>query len=684
MLQTASKLHIPTIQNNYVHSSTFGKGSHSEKVFIFSRLRCFLVILNLTPWVSEKYVKVPTILNNPTPYFQKLTTTFLLIAFDHRNAQSRGRGLPSFLGSHQEQNRTQIISGVPAFALHPIRKKVTWENVLRVAYTLTAGIATISPAWALKVNEFSLASTECAHGEHMCFRSIRTTLAHAATQKNPRALGSAIRSFHYIWRNRNHSPVSTYFWIFSAHDSQFELPVYHDESALASGTVLVSKEFVTLRGLRSSNVHSLNTGLLDLYKPMTKISFELVQRVNGSFVVTTDTDVLYKIFTTIVDDTEFVDMNEAKIERVTGRNPQEYNFLYCVPSTEIYVSSSTAFFLPFDLTTWLLIVTSGIAFAGSLRLINKFKLLDGLLAALAAFLYQSMGSNICRRHVTAVLWSLCCVILSSLYLCCIEALFIVFIGKTIPSLKEMVDQGYVVSLPDDLDSETMKYMTAAYCEHMMNCNKLFGNHNVTTLFRDVPMESFLSPDFHNYLTDPGVGPVMYMNEHPKIRAMVTWLNSHFNPLGITCLEGKEHTNFPASRRVWGIEGLSYVVLMDGVSTFHECGLLGMLMQMQTELLEAFYGSKLKEAYDQRGNANDSEAKPLRKVVKSAAGFSLENPQGNIVFKLWALALALSVMMLTVEALHDRFRKYVRHLRAKRRWQQVKDIYGRLKRENYRC
>ena len=439
-----------------------------------------------------------------------------------------------------------------------------------------------------------------------------------------------------------------------------------------------------MRGLRSSNVHPVNTALLDLYKPMTKISVELVQRINGTFVVTVDPNVTAKIVMFIVDNMEFVDMNEedGRVDRATDMNQdQEYNFLYCVPSTDIYVSSSTAFFLPFDLATWLLTVTSGVAVAASLMLINEVGLQDSLLAALAAFLYQSMGSNICRKHVTPLLWSLSCVILSSLYVCGIEALFIVFTGKGIGTLKEMLDHGYVISLLDDHDSQTLKYMTE-YCGEVINCDNLFGNRNVTTIFTDVKMQSFLNPDFHNYLTDPGVGPVMYMNERLKIKAMVAWLNSHIKPLGTTCFEGKEHTNFPASRRIWGTDGLSYVVLMDALVRIHECGILGMLMQMQTMLLETFYGSQLKEAYDQRGKENDSEAKPWRRVVKSSPVFSLGNQQVIIVFKLWALALAFSFIMLTLEALHDRFRRHCRRLGARARWQQVKHIYGALKRENH--
>ena len=39
--------------------------------------------------------------------------------------------------------------------------------------------------------------------------------------------------------------------------------------------------------------------------------------------------------------------------------------------------------------------------------------------------------------------------------------------------------------------------------------------------------------FHKFLTEDVEGPVMYVNERPKIRAMVPWLNSRFKPLGIT-------------------------------------------------------------------------------------------------------------------------------------------------------
>ena len=100
-----------------------------------------------------------------------------------------------------------------------------------------------------------------------------------------------------------------------------------------------------------------------------------------------------KVFTMILDNMSYKETDETKIFRTTGRNREEYNFLYCVTSTDLYVSSSTAFFVPFDVTTWLLTVISGVAFAASLRLINKVKLQDGLLAALAAALYQSMGRD---------------------------------------------------------------------------------------------------------------------------------------------------------------------------------------------------------------------------------------------------------------------------------------------------
>ena len=192
--QTSTTLYIPSIQNNYFHSATFGNKSHSANAFMSSRLRCFLVLLNLTPWVSEKYVKVPPILNNPTPSFHKLTTTFLLMGFNN-GTQRRGRRLPIFLRSHKEENGTTKISGIPALAIHPVRKNVMWENILRVVYTLTCSPSTARPAMGFKVEQFSMASTECAQGEIMCFRSIRKQLAHAGAQKDPRALGSAIGSF---------------------------------------------------------------------------------------------------------------------------------------------------------------------------------------------------------------------------------------------------------------------------------------------------------------------------------------------------------------------------------------------------------------------------------------------------------------------------------------------------------
>ena len=137
------------------------------------------------------------------------------------------------------------------------------------------------------------------------------------------------------------------------------------------------------------------------------------------------------------------------------------------------------------------------------------------------------------------MWSFCCLILSSLYLCFIEALFIGFTGKGKSSLKEMLDVGYVISFPRDFDSHEVKSMLG-FCEEVFNCDSILGEHKATTFSKQVKLDSYFSPEFHNYLTEYDEEPVMYMNERPQIGAMVTWLKSRFKPFGTTCLEGKEH------------------------------------------------------------------------------------------------------------------------------------------------
>ena len=166
VLQTATKLHIPAIQNNYIHSATFGNKSHSVESYMFSRLPCFLVVLNLTPWATEEYVQIPTIIYKPILSFSMRTSTFLLMGYN-RNTQPQRRSLQKFLWSDElKERRIKNISGIPALALHPNRDKVMWKNILRVAYTQT------SLALHFKIQKFSVVSTECAYGEFLCFRPI--------------------------------------------------------------------------------------------------------------------------------------------------------------------------------------------------------------------------------------------------------------------------------------------------------------------------------------------------------------------------------------------------------------------------------------------------------------------------------------------------------------------------------
>ena len=325
----------------------------------------------------------------------------------------------------------------------------------------------------------------------------------------------------------------------------------NDESTFVlDDTFVISKGYETVRGLYSLfHNNRRKRQLIDAYAAVIKMSLELVQYINGTLVMTRDENLRSKVVTIIMDDVLFVGEDVGVNLIATGRNRQEYNFLYCVPPIDIYVSSSTAFFLPFDLTTWILTVTSGVAVAAVLSRIYKVKLLYGLLAALATPLYQSMGSSVLRKHATSVLWSLCCLILSSLYLCFIEALFIGITPKGIGSLKELLNKGYVISFPNDYDSNEVKILLDA-CEEVFNCVSMLGEHKVTTFSKEVQFDSYFGPEFHKFLTEHADGPVMYVNERPKIRAMVARLNSRFKPLGITCLEGKNHTNFPAHEPVF--------------------------------------------------------------------------------------------------------------------------------------
>ena len=76
-----------------------------------------------------------------------------------------------------------------------------------------------------------------------------------------------------------------------------------------------------------------------------KISVELVHHINGSLVVSGDERLRSQIFTVVVDEvpsTEFVD---KLISRVTSNNHEEFNFVYCVHSRDVYVLSTTAFFI---------------------------------------------------------------------------------------------------------------------------------------------------------------------------------------------------------------------------------------------------------------------------------------------------------------------------------------------------
>ena len=202
-------MQIPAIQHNYIHSATFGNRSHSAETYLLSRLTCFLVVLNLTPWASEEYLQIPTIIHRPGQSLSMHKSTFLLIGLHHDTRLQKGRRRPKFLRSDKKHRRIKRISGIPALALHATRDKVMWENILRVVYTQTCDFSTTNNSDSgFNVKRFSIVSTECPKGEIMCFRPVRSKLARVSAQKDPRALNNAIRSSYFKYRNRNNSPVT--------------------------------------------------------------------------------------------------------------------------------------------------------------------------------------------------------------------------------------------------------------------------------------------------------------------------------------------------------------------------------------------------------------------------------------------------------------------------------------------
>ena len=104
VLQTANRLNSPIIQQNYVRTANFARKHHWAKVFTFSRLLCFLVVLNLSPWASEKYVRLPTALHKPAPFFTGHPTTFLLFAMNDQPSPNPDK-FPRFLRSDAKAGR---------------------------------------------------------------------------------------------------------------------------------------------------------------------------------------------------------------------------------------------------------------------------------------------------------------------------------------------------------------------------------------------------------------------------------------------------------------------------------------------------------------------------------------------------------------------------------------------------
>ena len=98
---------------------------------------------------------------------------------------------------------------------------------------------------------------------------------------------------------------------------------------------------------------------------------------------------------------------------------------------------------------------------------------------------------------------------------------------------------------------------------------------------------------------------IFVSERASIKALSTWLNGRFNPVGITCLKGKEQTNFPAGKRAWGFSGLSASVLTAALARIQECGTLEMFVRMQSDMLETVYGRQLRDAYDSSMNGSNA-------------------------------------------------------------------------------
>ena len=181
----------------------------------------------------------------------------------------------------------------------------------KYAQSLAADLAK-NQASVFKLEDFSVASAECDNGEIMCFRSMRTVLAHVSTQQmKPWALTDAIQSSRLRWRNINHSPITTGSLeelTTRASRSLLYDQVTEDREKLLE-TLVISSGYETLRRVRVMS----HTGILRFLNPnapITKESLELVHHINGTLLVTLDEKIRSELVTLIWDNTLFIDTGD--------------------------------------------------------------------------------------------------------------------------------------------------------------------------------------------------------------------------------------------------------------------------------------------------------------------------------------------------------------------------------------
>ena len=121
------------------------------------------------------------------------------------------------------------------------------------------------------------------------------------------------------------------------------------------------------------------------------------------------------------------------------------------------------------------------------------------MAALGFAVYQPLTSNsLVRKDFKVVLWCFSTFILSAVYVCYIEALFVGFTENRMSSLKEILDAGYVFAFTRDYDSNAVRGLIGP-CGNVFGCETVFGKVDVTTLAKETEFNSFLVLEYHEYL-----------------------------------------------------------------------------------------------------------------------------------------------------------------------------------------